>query len=59
MVNLQFNTVSSLREWLKEKNRNSNSAEDYYTWLQEFFDHGNTIEVHGESWDYWACWELV
>lgn len=28
-------------------------------WLNEFFDNGNTITVHGEEYDFWACWELI
>lgn len=54
-----FSSVGQLREWLKSKNRNSDSAEDYYQWLQNFFDDGNVISVNGEEWDYWACWEII
>ena len=27
--------------------------------LYNYFESGNEISVHGEKYDYWACWELV
>lgn len=59
MINLSFNSVSQLREWLKKKNYESESGEVFSDWLNEFFDNGNTITVHGEEYDFWACWELI
>lgn len=59
MINLSFNSVSQLREWLKKKNYESGSGEAFSDWLNEFFDNGNTITVHGEEYDFWVCWELI
>ena len=59
MLNLTFANVSRLKDWLKETMFDSMNPEDFYEWLQNFFDEGNTVTVHGEEYDYWACWELV
>lgn len=54
-----FTSVSILKKWLEQKNFESGSPEAFCKWLQEYFDSGNEISVHGEKYDYWACWELV
>ena len=59
MLNLVFTSVSELRQWLEKRNYESGSPDSFYEWLQKFFDDGNTISIHGEEWDYWACWELI
>lgn len=59
MFNMQFNSISQLREWLEKKNYECESGEAFSDWLNEFFDNGNTVEVHGEEYDFWACWELI
>lgn len=59
LLNLTFNTIGELRRWLENKNFDSGSGEAFCEWLTEYFDAGNTITVHGEEYDYWACWELV
>lgn len=58
-VNFTFASVSALRQWLKKRNEEAGNPEAYYEWLQSFFEEGNTITVHGEEYDYWACWELL
>ncbi len=58
-LDLEFNSVSELRRWLRDKNEDAGSPEAYDKWLQAFFGKGNTIVIHGEEWDYWACWELL
>lgn len=59
MFNLSFNTVSQLREWLEKKNYECESGESFSNWLTEYFNNGNTVTVHGEDYDFWACWELI
>ena len=59
MLDLQFSRVSDLRYWLKRKAEECGDPESYDEWLRDFFDEGNTITVHGEEYDYWACWELL
>ena len=59
LLNRVFNSVSALRTWLENKNFESGSPENFNEWLQNYFDEGNTITVHGEEYDFWACWELV
>lgn len=54
-----FKSVSALCEWLDTKRNEAGNPEAYDEWLQNFFDEGNAITVHGESYDYWDCWELL
>lgn len=58
-IEKQFSSVSELRHWLERQNDEAGSPEAYDEWLHSYFDDGNTITVHGEEWDYWACWELL
>lgn len=59
MFNFTFNSISALRSWLEKKNFDSGRPEAFNEWLQNLFDEGNTVTVHGEEYDFWACWELV
>ena len=59
MFNLTFASVSKLRQWLEERNYECGDPDSFNEWLYKFFDDGNTISIHGEEWDYWACWELI
>jgi len=59
MMELAFKSVSELRRWLEQKNFNSGSPEAFSEWLENLFDDGSTITVHGEEWDYLSCLELV
>lgn len=54
-----FTSVSVLQKWLVNKNNECESAEEFSSWLQNYFDEGNEISVRGEKYDYWACMELV
>lgn len=59
-VNRTFTSVSELRRWLENKNFECGSPEAFSEWLYNYFEvEGNTITVHGEEYDRWACWELV
>lgn len=58
-IEYQFSHVSDLRYWLERKADECGDPESYDEWLRDFFDEGNTITVHGEEYDYWACWELL
>lgn len=57
-VNLEFSRVSDLRCWLERKCDAAGDPDSYYDWLRSFFEDGNSINVHGEEYDYWSCWEL-
>ena len=59
LLNLSFTSVSELRRWLQKKMWDFDGPDEFYSWLYDFFDKGNTITVHGEEYDYWACWELT
>ena len=59
MFNFSFTSISNLRAWLEKKNFESGSPEAFSEWLYKLFDDGNTVTVHGEEYDFWACWELV
>ena len=53
-----FTSVSALRIWLKNKSQECGNPEAFDEWLNNYFAEGNEISVHGEHYDYWACWEL-
>lgn len=59
ILTMEFTSIAKLRTWLENKRWECNSPEEYNAWLQQFFNDGNTVTVHGEEYDYWACWELV
>lgn len=54
-----FTSVSTLRRWLENKNQECGNGEAFSEWLQNYFDEGNEISVHGEQYDFWACYELI
>lgn len=54
-----FTNVAQLIEWLEDRNWDCGSPEAFNEWLQDFFENGNEIQVHGESYDYMSCRELV
>ena len=58
-LDLHFSSISELRRWLERKSDSCGAPESYDAWLRDFFDEGNMITVHGEEYDYWACWELL
>ena len=59
MLEIDFRNINELKEWLKQKNFEAGSPEEYNEWLCNFFEEGHTISVHGENFDYWACLELL
>ena len=52
-------SVISLRRWLERRMDECGSPEAFSEWLTNYFEEGNEISVHGEQYDFWACWELV
>lgn len=54
-----FTNVSVLKRWLESKRWECNSPEEFSEWLQDYFDGGNEISVHGEHYDFWSCVELI
>ena len=54
-----FTSVSVLRKWLEQKNYESGSPEAFSEWLNDYFDKGNEISVHGEHYSFWDCMELI
>ncbi len=59
LVNYRFSTIGDLRRWLEKRMWDFEGPEEFYEWLSNYFDEGNTMTVRGEEYDYWACWELV
>lgn len=58
-IDRQFTSVSDLRRWLKSRSDACGSPEAFDSWLQSYFDEGNTVTVRGEEYDYWSCWEML
>ena len=54
-----FTSVSTLRRWIETKRQECESGEAFSEWLQNYFEDGNEISVHGEHYDFWDCYELV
>lgn len=54
-----FTNVSVLKRWLENKRWECESPEGFSKWLQDYFENGNEISVHGEQYTYWDCWELI
>ena len=54
-----FTNVSVLKRWLENKRWECKSPEEFSKWLQDYFENGNEISVHGEQYTYWDCWELI
>lgn len=55
----EFKNVRELKRWLDANRWEAGSPEAYDQWLQHLFEAGNKVIVNGESYDYWACWELI
>ena len=55
----KFSSTAELRLWLQRKSDECGSPEAYDEWLQALFDDGNTVNVNGEEYDYWTCWEVL
>lgn len=58
-INRRFETVGELTKWLEDRSSEAENIEEFYNWLDEYFNEGNTITVQGEEYDYWACYELT
>lgn len=54
-----FTNVAVLRRWLEDKNFECGSPEAFSEWLENYFESGNEISVHGEQYSYLDCLELV
>lgn len=54
-----FTNVAALKRWLEARNFEAGSPEAFSEWLQNYFDDGNEISVHGEHYDYCTCAELI
>ncbi len=59
IIEVTFYTKKQLKEYLKEKQYDFDSPEEFQKWLFEFFENGNTITVLGEEIDYQYCTELI
>ena len=59
IIEVTFYTKKQLKAYLKEKQDDFNSPEEFHKWLFEFFENGNTITVLGEEIDYQYCTELI
>ena len=59
ILEVTFFNYKQLKAYLKEKQYDFNSPEEFHEWLFEFFENGNTITVMGEEIDYQYCIELI
>ncbi len=59
IIEVTFYTKKQLKAYLKEKQYDFDSPEEFHKWLFEFFESGNTITVLGEEIDYQYCTELI
>lgn len=54
-----FTSVSVLVKWLENKNFECGSPEAFSKWLENYFENGNEISVHGKHYSYLDCIELI
>ena len=59
IIEVTFYTKKQLKAYLKEKQYDFDSPEEFRKWLFEFFESGNTITVLDEEIDYQYCTELI
>ena len=59
IIEVTFYTKKQLKAYLKEKQYDFNSPEEFHKWLFNYFEYGNTITVMGEEIDYQYCIELI
>lgn len=59
IIEVTFYTKKQLKSYLKEKQYDFVSPEEFHKWLFEFFENGNTVTVLGEEIDYQYCTELI
>lgn len=54
-----FTNVYVLKSWLENKRWECKSPEEFSKWLEDYFERGNEISVHGEHYGFWDCMELI
>ena len=59
ILEITFFNYKQLKTYLKEKQYDFNSPEEFHKWLFNYFEYGNTITVMGEEIDYQYCTELI
>ena len=59
ILEITFFNYKQLKTYLKEKQYDFNSPEEFHKWLFNYFEYGNTITVMGEEIDYQYCIELI
>ena len=59
IIEVTFYTKKQLKAYLKEKQYDFDSPEEFHKWLFNYFEYGNTITVMGEEIDYQYCIELI
>ena len=59
ILEITFFNHKQLKAYLKEKQYDFNSPEEFHKWLFNYFEYGNTITVMGEEIDYQYCIELI
>ncbi len=58
-VDRKFASESKLIQWLEYHQGQYESPEEYDSWLQTFFDEGNSISINGNPCTYLDCCELL
>lgn len=53
-----FRNQHRLREWLETKSWEYEEVDQFYEWLEKFFEEGNRISVKGAACDLQDCIDL-
>lgn len=51
--------MKNLKAFLKEKQWDFDSPEEFHKWLSDFYEEGNSITVLGKEIDYQYCTEII
>ena len=58
-LEITFTSKRKLKDFLKEKQWDFDSPDEFHKWLSDFYESGNTITVLGEEIDYQYCTEII
>jgi len=57
-IEKDFRNNHRLREWLDTKSWEHETEEEFYEWLEKFFEEGNRVSVKGAACDLQDCIDL-
>ena len=58
-LEITFTSMKNLKAFLKEKQWDFDSPEEFHKWLSDFYEEGNSITVLGKEIDYHYCTEII